>query len=104
MAGTEGRAHDGAGLAVLGDRGAGDRARPGSLPVRTPRAVTAAQVRDVVDRLIAAGHWQPRGPDILLVANAGYDGHRLSHFLAELPIVVLVRMRSDRVLRRPVPP
>jgi hypothetical protein len=66
--------------------------------------VTAAQVRDVVDRLIAAGHWQPGDPDILLVADAGYDGPRLAHVLADLPIVVLVRMRSDRVLRRPAPP
>jgi DDE superfamily endonuclease len=66
--------------------------------------VTAAQVRGVVDRLIVAGHWQPGDPDILLVADAGYDGPRLSHVLADLPIVVLVRMRSDRVLRRPAPP
>src|SRR4051812_6318558 len=66
--------------------------------------VTAAQVRGVVDRLIAAGHWRPGDPDILLVADAGYDGPRLSHVLADLPIVVLVRMRSDRVLRRPTPP
>ncbi|MEV6648946.1 NF041680 family putative transposase [Amycolatopsis sp. NPDC051371] len=66
--------------------------------------VTAAQVRGVVDRLIVAGHWRPGDPDILLVADAGYDGPRLSHVLADLPIVVLVRMRSDRVLRRPAPP
>ncbi|MEV0049929.1 hypothetical protein AB0H34_05465 [Saccharopolyspora shandongensis] len=36
--------------------------------------VTAGQVRGVVTRLIAAGHWQPRDPDILLVADASYDG------------------------------
>lgn len=65
--------------------------------------VTATQVRGVVDRLIAAGHWQPGDPDILLVADAGYDGPRLAHVLADLPITVLVRMRSDRVLRRPAP-
>lgn len=67
-------------------------------------SVTAAQVRDVVDRLIAAGHWKPGDPNILLVADAGYDGPRLSHVLADLPVSVLVRMRSDRVLRRPAPP
>jgi hypothetical protein len=66
--------------------------------------VTAAQVRDVVSRLIAAGHWRPADPDILLVADAGYDGPRLAHVLADLPITVLVRMRADRVLRRPTPP
>lgn len=66
--------------------------------------VTARQIRGVVDRLTAAGHWSPGDPDILLVADAGYDGPRLAHVLADLPIIVLVRMRSDRVLHRPVPP
>jgi hypothetical protein len=65
--------------------------------------VTAQQVRNVVDRLITAGHWRPGNPDILLVADAGYDGPRLTHVLADLPVTVLVRMRSDRVLRRPAP-
>ncbi|WP_329791470.1 transposase [Lentzea sp. DG1S-22] len=67
-------------------------------------SVTARQIRDVVDRLITAGHWQPGDPEILLVADAGYDGPRLAHVPADLPLVVLVRMRSDRVLRRPAPP
>ncbi|WIX99007.1 transposase [Amycolatopsis mongoliensis] len=67
-------------------------------------SVTARQIRDVVERLITAGHWSPGDPEILLVADAGYDGPRLAHVLADLPVVVLVRMRSDRVLRRPAPP
>jgi hypothetical protein len=58
----------------------------------------------VVDRLILAGHWQPGDPDILIVADAGYDGPRLAFMLADLPVTVLVRMRSDRVLRRAAPP
>ena len=62
--------------------------------------VTAQQVRQVVTRLLETGHWQPGDPEILLVADAGYDGPRLSFLLADLPVVVLVRMRSDRVLRR----
>jgi hypothetical protein len=66
--------------------------------------VTARQIREVVVRVTDAGHWQPGDPDILLVADAGYDGPRLAHLLADLPIAVLVRMRSDRVLRRPAPP
>jgi hypothetical protein len=66
--------------------------------------VTASQVRGVVDRLVMAGHWRPGDPDILLVADAGYDGPRMAHVLADLPITVLARMRSDRVLRRPAPP
>jgi DDE superfamily endonuclease len=66
--------------------------------------VTAAQLRDVVQRLIAAGHWQPGDPDVWIVADAGYDGPRLAFLLADLPVRVLVRMRSDRVLRRQPPP
>jgi hypothetical protein len=66
--------------------------------------VTADQLRDVVQRLIGAGQWQPGDPDMWIVADAGYDGPRLALLLAGLPVKVLVRMRSDRVLRRPAPP
>jgi hypothetical protein len=66
--------------------------------------VTAAQLRDVVTRLIAAGHWSAGDPDILVVADAGYDGPRLAWLLRDLPVQVLARMRSDRVLRRAAPP
>jgi hypothetical protein len=66
--------------------------------------VTGEQLRRVVTSLIAAGHWQPDDPDVLIVADAGYDGPRLAFLLADLPVAVLVRMRSDRVLRRPAPP
>jgi len=66
--------------------------------------VTATQLRQVVTDLIAAGHWQAGDPEILIVADAGYDGPRLAFLLADLPVAVLVRMRSDRVLRRAAPP
>jgi hypothetical protein len=66
-------------------------------------AVTAVQVRDVVTRLIEAGHWRVGDPDIWLVVDAGYDAARLAWLLRELPVQVLARMRSDRVLRRPAP-
>jgi hypothetical protein len=36
--------------------------------------VTAAQLREVVHRVISAGHWQPGDPDMWIVADAGYDG------------------------------
>ena len=65
---------------------------------------TAEQLRRVVTGLIVHGHWQPGDPDILIVADAGYDGPRLAFQLADLPVSVLVRMRSDRVLRRSTPP
>src|ERR1039458_3393236 len=48
-------------------------------------AVTAAQVRDVVTRLIEAGHWRDGDPDILIVFDAGYDVTRLAWVLAGLP-------------------
>ena len=64
-------------------------------------AVTAAQVREVVSRLIAAGQWRPGDPEILIVADAGYDVTRLAFVLADLPVVLLGRLRSDRVLQLP---
>lgn len=67
-------------------------------------AVTAAQIREVVERLIAAGQWQEGDPEILVVADAGYDAPRIAHLLGALPVQILGRMRSDRVLRRSVPP
>ncbi|MGA4946894.1 NF041680 family putative transposase [Streptomyces cinereoruber] len=66
--------------------------------------VTAWQLRDLVERLIAAGQWQAGDPDVLVIADAGYDAPRLAHLLRDLPVQVLARMRSDRVLRRPAPP
>ena len=40
--------------------------------------MTATQVRQVVVRLIAAGHWRPGDPDMLIVFDAGYDVTRLA--------------------------
>ncbi|RSM93675.1 transposase [Nonomuraea sp. WAC 01424] len=67
-------------------------------------AITAAQVRDLVSRMLEAGHWQPGDPDILIAFDAGYDLPRLAFLLADLPVEVLGRLRSDRVLLRPAPP
>jgi DDE superfamily endonuclease len=67
-------------------------------------AVTAAQVRDVITRLTEAGHWREGDPAILVIFDAGYDVPRLSFLLADLPVEVLGRLRSDRVMRLPVPP
>jgi hypothetical protein len=66
--------------------------------------VTAAQVRKMVTRLIAAGHWQAGDPDMLTVFDVGYDVTRLAWLLADLPVRVLGRLRSDRVLYCPRPP
>ncbi|WP_037861442.1 NF041680 family putative transposase [Streptomyces sp. NRRL S-340] len=66
--------------------------------------VTVRQLRDLVERLITAGQWQAGDPDILVIADAGYDAPRLAFLLRDLPVRVLARMHSDRVLRRAVPP
>jgi len=66
--------------------------------------VTAAQVRQVITRLIAAGHWHAGDPDMLIVFDAGYDVTRLAWQLADLPVEMAGRLRSDRVLYFPAPP
>jgi hypothetical protein len=66
--------------------------------------VTAAQLRDVVARLAEAGHWKPGDPDVLVVLDAGYDLTRLAFPLGDLPLEVLGRLRSDRVMYFPAPP
>jgi hypothetical protein len=66
--------------------------------------VTAAQVREVVTRLAEAGHWREGDRRILVVFDAGYDVTRLSYVLADLPVELLGRLRSDRVMQLPAPP
>src|SRR4029450_7240327 len=55
-------------------------------------------------RLITAGHWQPGAPDIVIVADTGYDVTRLAYVLADLPVELVGRLRSDRVMLRDVGP
>ncbi len=66
--------------------------------------VTAGQVRDVVTRLVAAGHWREGDPPVLVVFDAGYDVTRLAYLLADLPAELPGRLRSDRVMLLPAPP
>lgn len=66
-------------------------------------AVTTEQIREVVERLVGAGQWKPGDPDVLVVLDAGYDAPRIAHLLTGLPVEVLGRLRSDRVMRRPEP-
>jgi hypothetical protein len=67
-------------------------------------AVTACQLRDVVERLITAGHWRRGDPPIEIVMDCGYDVTRLAFVLRDLPVVVTGRLRSDRVMISPTPP
>ena len=48
-------------------------------PADDATAVTAAQLRDVVDRLVAAGQWQARRPEHRDRADTGYDVTRLAY-------------------------
>ncbi|MFF1309028.1 NF041680 family putative transposase [Streptomyces sp. NPDC058307] len=73
-------------------------------PVDDATAVTAAQLRGVVERLIAAGQWQIGDPHIVIVSDAGYDVTRRAWVLRDLPVEMVGRVRSDRVMRLPKPP
>jgi hypothetical protein len=48
-------------------------------PVDDATAVTAEQLRAVINRLITAGQWRRGDPDILIVADTGYDITRLAY-------------------------
>ena len=108
----QGQRPDDPGLAVLGRGRVGsgrsswtavlDAVRLG--PADDATAVTAAQLREVVDRLRAVGHWRPGDPTIWIVLDSGYDVTRLAFLLADLPVMLIGRLRSDRVLARPVEP
>jgi hypothetical protein len=54
--------------------------------------------------LITAGQWHEGDPEIWIIGDSGYDGPRLALLLADLPVRILVRLCSDRVLRFPPPP
>jgi hypothetical protein len=73
-------------------------------PDDTLTDVTATRLRGLVGRLVEAGHWKAGDPDILVVVDAGYDPTRLAFLLADLPVEVCGRLRSDRVMLLPAPP
>jgi hypothetical protein len=66
--------------------------------------VTAAQLREVVERLVKAGRHRPGDPPVIIAADAGYDPVRLSHLLRDLPVTVVGRIRTGRVFYAPPPP
>lgn len=72
-------------------------------PAADVAEVTAVQVRRVVTDLIEMVRWHHGEPNILIIFDAGYDAPRMAHLLASLPVEVLGRMRTDRVMRRPTP-
>ena len=78
-----------------------DAARTG--PDDDETELTARQLREVAERLIAAGQWRDGDPDIIIVLDAGYNAARLAWLLAGLPVCLVVRVRSDRVFYGPPP-
>jgi hypothetical protein len=66
-------------------------------------AVTAAQIRQVWQRLCEAGQWRAGDPPILVAFDAGYDVIRLAFGLRDLPVRLLGRIRGDRGFHAPVP-
>lgn len=73
-------------------------------PADDATAVTAIQLREVIERLRVGGHWREGDPDMWIVLDSGYDVARLAFVLADLPVVLIGRLRSDRVLLRPAAP
>lgn len=73
-------------------------------PADDATGVTATQLRDVVRRLVDCGQHDAGDPDILIVCDAGYDVTRLAFVLSDLPVQLLGRIRSDRVMLLPAPP
>jgi hypothetical protein len=72
-------------------------------PADDATEVTAAQVRGVIARIIAAGQWADGDPDVMVVFDSGYDLTRLAWLLCDLPVEVAGRLRSDRVMYFPAP-
>ncbi len=73
-------------------------------PADDATEVTAAQLRDVITRLITAGPWTPGDPDIIVVFDSGYDLTRLAWLLRDLPVEILGRLRGNRVMHFSPPP
>jgi hypothetical protein len=78
--------------------------RSGLGPVDDATEVTATQLREVVARLIRAGQWRPGNAGILVVMDSGYDVTRLAYVPSDLPVELVGRLRSDRVMLRDAGP
>ena len=73
-------------------------------PADDETEVTAVQLREVVTRLITAGHWQPGDENIIIAVDAGYPVVRLAYLLRDLPAELVGRVRSSQVFYGPPPP
>ncbi|SDK54803.1 hypothetical protein SAMN04487820_10974 [Actinopolyspora mzabensis] len=64
-------------------------------PMMIGAMVTTEQIHDIVSRLLTTGKQQLEDPDMLVIVDAGYDLARLALLLADLPVGLLGRLRSD---------
>lgn len=55
----------------------------------------------MIDRLRYTSHRHDGDADMLIVVDVGYDVTRLAFLLADLSVVLLGQLRSDRVFRFP---
>jgi hypothetical protein len=67
-------------------------------PDDDPAETTAIQLRAVVDRLTSTRQYRNGDPPIAVVTDSGYDVPRLAWQLRDLPVIIVGRLRSDRVL------
>ena len=70
-------------------------------PGDDPTDATAVQIRDLHARLRVAGQLPAGDPPLLVVLDSGYDLMRLTWLLRDLPVCLLGRLRSDRVMFSP---
>ena len=73
-------------------------------PHQDATLVTATQLRAMHARLVTAGHWRQGDPEVVVVMDSGYDVTRLAWLLTDLPLLLVARIRADRVMLTPAPP
>lgn len=73
------------------------RLRPGD----DATLITAHQLRHVIHQLASTGQQSSTDSEVLVVMDAGYDVTRLAWLLHDLPVVLVARLRSDRVFYAP---
>jgi hypothetical protein len=61
-------------------------------------AATAAQLRDTLARLLRAQQRLASNPEIWIFMDSGYAVAYISHVLADLSVVLVGRLHSDRVI------
>lgn len=74
------------------------------VPGEDASAVTAAQIREVMAGLINSGQYRTNDPEVLVVMDAGYDVARLAWLVKDLPVILIARLRSNRVFYAPAGP